>query len=92
MTKQNLTKTVLGQSDVRTVDTLLDRLVRRLLAAFHEWQARRSIEGSLGHLSHDYLRDIGLTKNDVELACTDRFGQSGSHALKSAVQNRMGNW
>jgi hypothetical protein len=33
-----------------------------------------------------------LTKADLEAACADSFDQSASRALKSAAQNRTGNW
>ena len=92
MTKHNMTKTKLGRIALRVPGTFLGRPLERLLALVHEWRTRRNIERSLGHLSNFYLRDVGLTKADVEAACTDSFDRSASRALKSAAQNRMGSW
>ena len=92
MTKHNMTQTTLRGTALRVLGTFLGRPLERLLALAHEWQARRNIERSLGHLSNFHLRDVGLTKADVEAACADSFGRSASRALKSAAQNRLGNW
>ena len=92
MTKHNITKTALGSTSLRVPGTFLGRLLERLLGLVHEWWTRRNIERSLGHLSNFHLRDVGLTKADVEAACADSFDRSASRALKSAAQNRMGNW
>ena len=92
MTKHNMTQTTLHRTALRVLGTFLARPLERLLALVHEWRTRRNIERSLGHLSNFQLRDVGLTKADVEAACADSFGRSASRALKSAAQNRMGNW
>jgi uncharacterized protein YjiS (DUF1127 family) len=92
MTKHNMTQTTLGQTARRVPGIFLDRPFERLLALVHEWWTRRNIERSLGHLSNFHLRDVGLTKADVEAACADSFDRSASHALKSAAQNHTGNW
>lgn len=92
MTKHNITQTTLGQTARRLPGTFLDRPLERLLALVLEWRTRRNIERSLGHLSNFHLRDVGLTKADVEAACADSFHRSASRALKSAAQNRTGNW
>ena len=92
MTKHNLTQTTLRRTALRVLGTFLGRLLERLLANVHEWRTRRNIERSLGHLSNFHLRDVGLIKADVEAACADSFDRSVSRALKSAAQNRMGNW
>ena len=95
MTKHNMTQTT-GRTALRALGTFLARPLERLLAHFpalvHEWRTRRRIERSLGQLSNFYLRDVGLTKADVEAACADSFDRSATRALKSAAQNRMGNW
>jgi uncharacterized protein YjiS (DUF1127 family) len=89
MAKHNITQT----RPSRTArGTFLDRPLERLLALVHEWRTRRNIVRSLGHLSNMHLSDVGLTKVDIEAACADSFNRSASRALKSAVQNRMGNW
>ena len=92
MTKHNMTKTKLGRTALRVPGTLLGRPLERLMALVYEWRTRRNIERSLGHLSNFHLRDVGLTKADVEAACADSFDRSASRALKSAAQNRTGNW
>jgi uncharacterized protein YjiS (DUF1127 family) len=92
MSWRNMTQTALGQAARRVPGTFLDRPLERLLALVHEWRTRRNIERGLGHLSNFNLRDVGLTKADVEAACTDSFDRSASRALKSAAQNRSGNW
>ena len=92
MTKHNMTQTTPHRTAQRVLGTLLGRPLERLLAFVHEWRTRRNIERSLGHLSNFHLRDVGLTKADVEAACADSFDRSVSRALKSAAQSRMGNW
>lgn len=92
MTKHNMTQTTLGRTALRVPGTILGRPVERLLALVHEWRTRRNIERSLGHLSNFHLRDVGLIKADVEVACADNFDRSASRVLKSAAQNRMNNW
>ncbi len=92
MTKHNMTKTTLHRTALRVLGTFLGRPLERLLALVHEWRTRRNIERSFGHLSNFHLRDVGLTKADVEAACADSFDRSASRALKSAAHNRMGNW
>ena len=92
MTKHNMTQTTLHRTALRVPGTFLGRPLERLLALVHKWRTRRNIERSLGHLSNFHLRDVGLTKADVEAACADSFDRSASRALKSAAQNRMGNW
>lgn len=92
MTNHNMTQTRLGQTAQRVPGTLLDGLLDRLLAFTHEWRSRRNSERALGHLSNFHLRDVGLTKSDVEAACADNLDRSASRALKSAAQNRMSNW
>ena len=92
MTKHNMTQTTLNRTALRVLGTFLGRPLERLLALVHEWRIRRNIGRSLGHLSNFHLRDVGLTKADVEAACADSFDRSASRALKSTAQNRMGNW
>ena len=92
MTWRNMTQRTPGQTARRGPGTFLDPPLERLLALVHEWRTRRNIERGLGHLSNFLLRDVGLTKADVEAACVDRFDQSASRALESAAQNRMSNW
>jgi uncharacterized protein YjiS (DUF1127 family) len=91
MTSHNVTQTT-AQTAPRVPGTFLDRPLERLLAFVHEWRTRRNIERGLGHLSNVHLRDVGLTKADVEAACADSFDRSASRALESAAQNRTGNW
>ena len=92
MTWHNMTPTTLGLTARRVPGTFLDLPLERLLALVHEWRTRRNIERGLGRLSTVHLRDIGLTKADVEAACADSFDRSASRALKSAAQSRTGNW
>ena len=92
MTKHNMMQTTLHRTALRVLGTFLGRPLERLLALVHEWRTRRNIARSLGHLSNFHLRDVCLTKADVEAACADSFDRSVSRALKSAAQNRMGNW
>ena len=87
MTWRNMPQTTLGRPARR-----FNRPLERLLALVHEWRTRRNIERGLGQLSNFLLRDVGLTKADVEAACADSFDRSASRALKSAAQNRTGNW
>ena len=92
MTSQNMIHTTSGQTERRVPGTFLDRTLEGVLAFVHEWRTRRNIECGLGRLSNFHLRDVGLTKADIEAACADSFDRSSSRALNSAAQNRMGNW
>ena len=92
MPRHNMSQTTLGETARHAPGTLLDRPLKRVLAIAHEWRTRRNIKRELGHLSNFNLRDVGLTKADVEAACADSFDRSASRALKSAAQNRTGNW
>ncbi|MER9689691.1 DUF1127 domain-containing protein [Mesorhizobium sp. M0139] len=92
MTWRNITQTTLGETAQRVPRTFFDPPLERLLALVCEWRTRRNIKRGLGHLSNFLLRDVGLTKADVEAACADSFDTSASLALKSAAQNQTGNW
>jgi uncharacterized protein YjiS (DUF1127 family) len=92
MTWRTMPQTTLGRPARLLPGTFLNRPLERLLALVHEWRTRRNIERGLGQLSNFLLRDVGLTKADVEAACADSFDRSASRALKSAAQNRTGNW
>jgi uncharacterized protein YjiS (DUF1127 family) len=92
MTRHYMTLTTAGQAAAQAPGTLLDRPFDRLLAILQEWRTRRYIKRELGHLSDLHLRDAGLTRADIEAACADRFDRSSARALKSAAQNRTGNW
>ncbi|BCG75384.1 hypothetical protein MesoLj113a_65420 [Mesorhizobium sp. 113-1-2] len=91
MTRRNAAQATLAQTARRVPGTFLHSF-ERLLAFVHEWRTRREIERSVGRLSNFHLRDVGLTKFDVEAACFDSFDRSASRALMSASQNRTGNW
>lgn len=92
MTRHHITQITLGRTAPHAPDTFRGRPLKSLLAFVQEWQSRRAIERTLGRLSNHNLRDIGLTKSDVKIACTDGFDASAYRALSSAAQNRMGNW
>lgn len=92
MAKHHFTKSTPYQAAQRMAATYLGRLHEHLLALVDEWRARRNIERSLSKLSNFYLRDVGMTKADVEAACSDSFNHSASRALMSVAQNRAGNW
>jgi uncharacterized protein YjiS (DUF1127 family) len=92
MTKHSMTQTTSRRTALRVPGSFLGYTLEGLLTIVREWRTRRNIERSLGHLSSFHLRDVGLTKADVEAACADSFDQSASSALKSAAQNRVGNW
>jgi len=89
MTRHDMTRTTLGQT-ARRVPALF--LIVRSNACWPLSMSGGNIERSLGHLSKFHLRDVGLTKADVEAACADSFDRSASRALKSAAQNRTSNW
>ncbi|RAZ81996.1 hypothetical protein DPM33_35340 [Mesorhizobium hawassense] len=91
MTRHNAAEATLAQAARRAPGTFF-RPFERLLALVHERRTRREIERSLGRLSNFHLRDVGLTKFDVEAACADGFDRSASRALMSVAQKRLGNW
>ncbi|TGQ53370.1 hypothetical protein EN836_14300 [Mesorhizobium sp. M1C.F.Ca.ET.193.01.1.1] len=89
--RQNAAQAPLAQTARRSRGTVLHPF-ERLLALTDEWRTRREIERSIGRLSNFHLRDVGLTKFDVEAACADSFDRSASRALMSVGQKRSGNW
>ena len=63
--------TRISTSTVPSYAALPRLLARTAMYASHllgEMAARRKISNSVGHLPDKYLRDIGLTRDDVEAA------------------------
>jgi uncharacterized protein YjiS (DUF1127 family) len=69
----------------------LEEFAERCIAAAAESCTRRDIRRTLGDLSDDALRDIGLIRNDLEAACS--YGAHHAAAeLETAARRRSGNW
>jgi uncharacterized protein YjiS (DUF1127 family) len=83
-----MTRTTLNQTALRVMGASFERIS----ALVQEWWTRRKIKRSLGNLSDFLLRDVGLTKADIETACSDRFDRCASGALKGVAQNCASNW
>lgn len=62
---------------------------KRMLAEATE---RRKINTSVGQLSENYLRDIGLTRNDVSSIAQLPLPSSGALELFEIAKSRAGNW
>jgi uncharacterized protein YjiS (DUF1127 family) len=92
MTKHSMMQRTSGRTTLRVPGSFPGYPLESLQTIVCEWRTRRNIERSLGYLSNFHLRDVGLTRADVEAACADSFDRSASRALKSAAQNRVGNW
>jgi len=92
MTRRDMTQTTSGRIIRGVAGTFPDRSRARLLAIADEWLSRRDIERGLGRLSDFHLRDVGLTKADVEAARAQGFDQPASRGLKRTARNRAGNW
>lgn len=57
-----------------------------------EWGRRQKLRASCGPLSEAMLRDIGLTRDDVEAALVAPLDQDASDHLASKAMARAGNW
>lgn len=53
---------------------------------------RRQMKASVGGLSEELLRDIGLTPDDVEAALGAPFDHDASDAMLREAVARAGNW
>lgn len=92
MTRYSMTQTTPIRSARRRLAGLLAPLRDHVSALILEWKSRRNITRVLGRLSETGLRDIGLTRADIELACTDRQDHPAEEALRIMAQTRTGNW
>ncbi len=63
------------QNILRVPTAHVNLALKSFLALFNQWQARRNMARELGQLSDTQLRDIGLTKADVEFAYAHKLDQ-----------------
>ena len=75
-----------------TIRPLAARLFASLGHYLERRQIRRQMKQSIGHLSARDLRDIGLTRADVESALLARHWEAPERALARARRQNSGNW
>jgi uncharacterized protein YjiS (DUF1127 family) len=77
-----------GFSRLAGLETLLDR-TRALVA---ELRRRWQLHLSMGRLSARHLRDIGLTRGDLDAARHGPLSQDAATRLHIAAHLQSGNW
>jgi uncharacterized protein YjiS (DUF1127 family) len=78
---------VFGEGQARLVAPMVDAILR-----LGEWRRRRQIRASCGPLSDSLLRDVGLTREDVEAALALSLDQNASDRMLREAVARAGNW
>ena len=73
-------------------NAIVNKIGTKIFALLAELRARKEITKALGKLSPHILRDIGLTQNDVESACSNRLSKGASAELLRTAHQRFGNW
>ena len=82
-----MTKVMIGTGQARLFAPVVGAM-RRL----GEWGRRQKLRASCGPLSEALLRDIGLTREDVEAALGAPLDRDASGHLASKATARAGNW
>lgn len=70
----------------------LSRLGQHILMRLAELQNRRKLCGSLARLSEKDLRDISLTRHDVQASCNLPLDRDAADELCKTAKTRAGNW
>ena len=68
------------------------RLAAKRLALAAELHRRRKLKKELASLSPRHLRDVGLTPDDVESACSRPLARDVATELHHKAMLRCGNW
>ena len=77
----------------RTVgNAVVNKIGTKFFTLLAELRARKEIKKALGKLSPHILRDIDLTQNDVESACSKPLSMRASTELLRTARLRSGNW
>ncbi len=82
-----MTRVVVGRGRARPFAPVVDAMLR-----LGEWGRRHQVRASCGPLSEAKLRDIGLTRDDVEAALGAPLDQDASDHLVREAMARAGNW
>lgn len=73
---------------LHTAPMALPSVVSRIVAAAHDWFRNRADRRQLSALSDDMLRDLGLSRGDVEREYARPFWSPVNHdALETARRN-----
>jgi uncharacterized protein YjiS (DUF1127 family) len=70
----------------------LSRLGQNLLMRLAELQKRRKLRGSFAKLPEKVLRDISLTRHDVQVGCGWSPSRDAVDGLCKTAGTRVGNW
>ena len=65
---------------------------RHFLKQLAEFHNRRKLRGSLSKLSDKDLRDICLTRQDIEASCNSPLTNDAADELRKTSKSRLGNW
>ena len=70
----------------------LTQVGRHFLKQLAEFHNRRKLSASLSKLSDKDLRDICLTRQDVETSCNSPLSNDAAEELRKTAKSRAGNW
>jgi len=79
------------QNQPRMTETF-SRLIRAATAQFRNFISRHKTKARLGNLPEKYLRDIGLTQNDVASIPHMPLPSNGVLFFSEIGRSRAGNW
>lgn len=82
-----MTRVVVGSGQAGRFAPVVDAMLR-----LGEWGRRWQIRASCGPLSEAMLRDIGLTRDDVEAVLDLPLDQDASDQLVREAAARAANW
>lgn len=72
--------------------SILARLSRRIVILLNEHKSRYEARKSLANISEKDLRDVGLTRFDIESSSKLPLSQDAAEELRKIVNTRAGNW
>lgn len=73
-------------------NAIVNKIGTRFFTLVAELRDRKEITKALGKLSPHILRDIGLTQNDIESACSKPLSKRASTELLRTARLRSSNW
>lgn len=79
------------QNQIQMTETV-SGLIETTKAMVRNFIDRQKMKVSLENLSDKYLRDIGLTRNDVSSIAHMPLSSSGALELSNIGKSRTGNW
>jgi len=87
-----MTQIHIDQSQSFSLRTIVTGFLDGAAVRAHEMIARRKIRKSLGRLSEQELRDIGLTASDIDAMTAAPLSTDAAAKLEIRARSRTGNW